>query len=187
MTSARAHPKGFTYEDYLLFPEDGKRHELIEGEHIVTPAPREKHQRVSIRLASALHAHVDARGLGNLYAAPFDVILSDRDVVQPDLLLVTTAHGDRITERGVRGAPDLVVEITSETTRRVDEIVKRKLYEGYGVEEYWVVDPEVETVKVYRLTDGTFTRVAELTREASDTLTSPLLPGLELPLDAIFR
>lgn len=185
--SVKARLAGFTYEDYLLFPEDGRRHELIGGEHVVTPSPSQRHQRTSINLASALHAFVESSNLGSVFAAPFDVVLADSDVVQPDILFVSKAHAERVGERGVRGAPDLVVEITSESTRRTDEVVKRKLYEASGVAEYWVVDPEIETVKVYRERDGRFTRVAELSREDDGTLTSPLFPGLGIPLTAVFR
>jgi Uma2 family endonuclease len=184
--SARAHPTGFTYDDYLLFPEDGQRHELIDGEHAVNPAPNLKHQKVALRLAMALQSFVAEKESGEVYIAPVDVILTERDVVQPDLLFVATEHLDRLTERGVRGAPDLVVEITSETSRRMDEVVKRKLYEAHGVAEYWVVDPVVDTVKVYRLADAKLSRVAELSLEEAGVLASPLLPGLEVPLAKLF-
>ncbi len=184
--NARARPTGFTYEDYVLFPNDGKRHELIEGEHVVTPAPGTRHQRILANLLTGLRPFVLAEHLGEALPAPVDVVLSDRDVVQPDLLFVSTEHLERLTDRGVRGAPDLVVEITSETSRRMDEVVKRKLYEAHGVREYWVIDPDLDVIKVYRLAETSFVRAAELSLEANDTLTSPLLPGLELRLATIF-
>ncbi len=176
--SAREYPASFTSKEYLLFPDDGRRHELIGGEHIVTPAPSRRHQRIATRLVRLLDAHVDERSLGEVYVAPFDVNLSDRDVVQPDLLSVAAAHLDRITESGVRGAPDLVVEIVSASSRRTDEVLKRKLYEAFRVQDYWVVDPEIQVVKVYHLRDGRFVRTAELSVDAGSTLSSPLLPGL---------
>ena len=177
----------FTYDDYLLFPDDGRRHELIDGEHYMTPSPSERHQRISFNITHHIAAYFDQRPLGRLYAAPFDVVLSKTDVVQPDLLFVSAAKSSILTAQNVQGAPDLVVEILSETTRRTDEIIKRKLYEHFGVQEYWIIDPELETIKVYRIAGQGYQRVAELSREADDTLATPLLPDLRLPLSKIFE
>ncbi len=184
--SAPASALRLTYDDYLLLPEDGRRHELIDGEHIVTPAPSRTHQEIVSNLLVELRGLARREHLGTVIPAPFDVVLSAEDVVQPDLVFVARAHAERLTERGVRGAPDLVVEVTSESSRRVDEVLKRKLYEAYGVDEYWVVDPETESVKVYRRRDARFERVAELTLEREDVLSSPLLPGLAIPLTTVF-
>ena len=186
MTAPKFQTK-FTYEDYLLFPDDGRRHELIDGEHFMTPAPTFKHQRVSSKLHKLLSVFVDERQLGFVLAAPFDVVLSDLDVVQPDLLFISTARSSLITEKNIHGAPDLVIEILSESTRKTDEIIKRKQYERFGVSEYWIVDPELETVKIYRLSNQGYARAAELSKEAADTLSTPLLPGLQIPLTAIFE
>jgi Uma2 family endonuclease len=119
-----------TYEDYLLFPDDGKRHEIIEGDHHVTPAPKTQHKRVSVNLATAMASFAKEHSLGLVLTAPCDVILSGENVVQPDLLFVSTARAGIVTEDNIRGGPDLVVEIISETTRKKDEVTKRKLYEG---------------------------------------------------------
>lgn len=186
MDSRASHVK-FTYEDYLLFPDDGKRHELIEGDHYVTPAPKTKHQRISANLLERLHHHIKKNRLGQLFAAPTDVVLSALDVVQPDLVFIGAARASIITEANINGSPDLVIEILSETTRKTDEIIKRKLYERYGVKEYWIVDPELETVKVYRLIEQRYDRVAELRHETNDGLTTPLLPDLHLPLGEVFE
>ena len=177
----------FTYEDYLLFPNDGKRHEIIDGDHFMTPAPNIKHQRVSGNLFNALRNFLKGRRSGEAFAAPCDVILSDEDIVEPDLLFVSAARGAIITEKNIQGAPDLVVEILSDGTRKTDEIVKRKLYERYGVREYWIVDPELETVKIYRLTDQGYVRAAELARETNEALSTPLLPGFQAPLAEVFE
>ena len=177
----------FTYEDYLIFPDDGKRHELIDGDHYVTPSPTFRHQRVCSNLHRLLSSFVHEKRLGHVLTAPFDVVLSDLDVLQPDLLFVTSARTPIITEKNIQGPPDLVIEILSETTRRTDEVIKRKQYERFGVSEYWIVDPELETVKVYRLTGQGYQRTAELAKESSDTLSTPLLPNLQLPLPAIFE
>lgn len=178
---------GLTYEDYLDFPEDGLRHELIEGDHAVTPAPSTRHQRIVRRLFRHLDGFVTGGDLGEVFVAPYDVLLSEADVVQPDLLFVAREHLDRITAAHLRGAPDLVVEIVSEATRRRDEVTKRHLYERHGVVEYWVVDPVIETVKIFRPgPEGRYVREVELSLEADGVLTSPLFPGFELPLGEIF-
>ncbi len=176
-----------TYEDYLHLPEDGKRHELIDGEHYVSPAPSTKHQAASMNLSRILGGFVREQRLGRVYAAPTDVVLSDVDVVEPDLLFVAAARAEIITEKNLRGAPDLAVEILSETTRRTDEVTKRHPYERFRVTEYWVVDPELETVKVHRLAEAGYRREAELPVEAGDALTTPLFPGLAIPLAEIFE
>jgi len=121
--------------------------------------------------------------VGRVFAAPFDVILSDVDVVEPDLLYLSRQRLAEIeTSPWVKGAPNLVVEIGSPSTRKRDATVKRRLYERFGVEEYWVVDPELDTIHVYRRTSDRYERTAELTLEQDDVLTTPLLPGLDLPL-----
>ena len=176
----------FTYDDYLLFPDDGRRHELIEGDHYMIPSPSERHQRIAMNLSGALWQHLVTRHIGRAYAAPFDVVLSTIDVVQPDLFYVSSAKVSIVTNRNILGSPDLVVEILSETTRKTDEIIKRKLYERFGVQEYWIIDPEIETIKVYRMTAQGYHRTAELSREADDTLSTPLLQDLTLALKNIF-
>ena len=176
-----------SYEDFLGFPEDGKRHELIDGEHYVTPSPFVRHQILVSRLLRALADHVDEQDLGLVLPAPMDVVLSEHDVVEPDLLFVSRERSNRITEANVQGAPDLVVEILSPGTRHRDEITKRHLYEAHDIREYWIVDPELETVKVWRRSGSGFERSAELSVEEGDTLTTPLLPGLEIPLSWLFE
>lgn len=177
----------FTYEDYLLFPDDGRRHELIGGEHYVSPSPRKKHQDSSGNLYRILSLVIYENKLGRLYHPPFDVILSAEDVVQPDLFFVSQKRCSILKDEGVVGAPDLVIEILSESNRKTDEIVKPRLYERAGVLEYWIVDPVLETVKIYRLDGGAYERVAELSSEAGDRLETPLLPGLAIPLAQIFE
>ena len=175
-----------TYEDYALFPDDGRRHELVDGEHCVSPAPSLLHQAILGSLLFALKLYLRTQPLGQVFAAPTDVVLSKNDTVQPDLLFVSNERAAILAERNVQGAPDLVVEIMSETTRRMDEVTKRKLYERFGVAEYWVVDPALENVKVYRRQGGFFQAPAELSLESGHTLASPLLPGLGIPLADLF-
>ena len=182
-----------TYDDFVLFPDDGKRHELIDGEHYVTPSPNTKHQRVSVNLTGLIWSFLQQQPLGQLFAAPFDVVFSHFDVVEPDLIYLSHARAAAIlTEKHIRGVPELVIEIGSPSTRRRDETIKRQLYERAGVSEYWVVDPELDVVRVYRRPVTAqpaecFERACELTLEAGDLLTTTLLPGLELPLSSVFQ
>jgi Uma2 family endonuclease len=176
-----------TYDDFLLFPDDGQRHELIDGEHYVTPSPNAAHQVIVGNLHFALRGHLEIHPAGQLFLAPFDIVFSEFDVVEPDLLYITAARrGDILTKQNVRGAPDLVIEVGSPGTRRRDETIKRRLYERDGVSEYWIVDPDLEVVRIYRREDGSYGRPRELSREAGDVLESPLFPGLSLSLDTIF-
>ncbi len=175
-----------TYVDYLLFPEDGQRHEILDGEHYVTAAPYLRHQRILLRLALVLGPFIETHGLGQLFLSPVDVLLSRHDIAQPDLAFVSNQRLPILTDRNIQGAPDLVVEILSASTRRADESVKLDIYERFGVEEYWLVDPSRDAVTVYRLDSGHFSKAAELSAKGEDSLTTPLLRGLEISVAHIF-
>ena len=174
----------FTYEDYRHTPDD-KRYELLDGDLIMAPAPNLGHQDVAAKLGWRVMRFVEQRNLGKAFPAPCDVVLSNTDVVQPDLLFVSRerAHillgGDN-----VQGAPDLVVEILSPSTASRDKTLKRSLYARHGVLEYWLVDPNVQTVDVMVLGDGGLKTVAVYGKD--QTLTSPMLEGLAVDLDEIF-
>jgi Uma2 family endonuclease len=130
-----AERRRLTYDDFLLFPDDGMRHELIDGEHYVTPCPNTRHQELA----------------------------------------------GRLTRQNVQGPPALVIEIQSPSTRKRDETIKRQLFERGGVREYWLVDPDDNTIRVFRRTAaGELPPVADL--GVDDTLTTPLLPDFALPL-----
>ena len=177
-----------TYDDFVHFPDDGKRHELIDGEHYVTPAPNQKHQVIVGNVHLAIASWLEGHPVGRIFLSPFDCVISDTDVVEPDLLFISSARVPEIlTAQHVRGTPDLVIEITSRGTRRRDETIKRRLYEQSGAQEYWVIDPEIDVLRVYRREGALFTRPVELSRESGDLLRSPLLPGLDLPLVRVFR
>ncbi len=177
-----------TYDDFLLFPDDGKRHELIDGEHYVTPSPNTSHQRVSGRLHLLIATWLEDHPLGEIFYAPFDIVFSQFDVVEPDLLYISrTRAPDILTSKHVIGAPEIVVEIASPGTRKRDETIKKGLYDRSGVVEYWVVEPDLRVVRVYRRTDQGFARAATFSSEAGDVLETPLLPGLQIPLSRVFR
>lgn len=177
----------FTYEDFLLFPDDGTRHELIDGDHFVTPAPTTRHQRISLRLSTAIKVFLKDNPAGELFVAPCDVVLSDVDVVEPDLLFVASSRQSIITERNIQGPPDLVVEILSDSTRKTDETIKRKLYERYGVTEYWIIDPDLETIKIHRKGQDGYALPETLAREHDDQVTTPLLSGFQVSLVELFE
>lgn len=174
----------FTHKDYRTLPENGKRYQVVEGELIMSPSPKKKHQQSLIMLVRKLAEYVEQRRLGSVFCAPFDVVLSDCDIVQPDILFVSDKRRDIITEDNVKGAPDLVVEILSESTRKLDKGAKRKLYEKHGVKEYWMVSPEGETIEVLTLTTDGYTTAGLYGK--SHTLTSPLFADLRLVLAEIF-
>ena len=177
-----------TYDDFVLFPDDGKRHEIIDGEHYVTPSPNLRHQRISGNLYWLIRAYLETHKIGEVFYAPLDVVFSNYDVVEPDLLYVSHARSAEVlTTLNVQGAPELVIEIASRGTRRRDETIRRRLYERSRVVEYWVVDPELDVVRVHRREADGFARVVEISRERGDSLTTPLLQGLELQLSEIFK
>lgn len=180
-------PRKLTYEDYLLFPEDGRRHELIDGEHFVTPAPSRKHQVVSFNLSRLIGNFLEENPLGEALAAPFDIVLTKEDVVQPDLVFVSNDRSGIWTEKSVEGAPDLAIEILSDGTRQKDENRKLRLYERFGVREYWVFDPALETARIYRRRGDHLLLVRELSKAADDILETPILSGLRIPLAKVFR
>lgn len=171
-----------TYEDYANIPGD-ERYELIDGELILAAAPNEIHQRVSKRLLSRLLA-AEEQGLGWVYDAPFDVVLSDTEVVQPDLLFVSKDRADIITPANVQGAPNLVVEILSPSTAQRDWTQKRELYAKYGVQEFWPIDPEAGMVWVLSLRNGEY-EIAGIYEEGQ-MLISPTLAGLTIDLGYVF-
>ncbi|HET9768252.1 MAG TPA: Uma2 family endonuclease [Thermoanaerobaculia bacterium] len=174
-----------TYEDYLLFPEDDDlRHELIEGEHEVTPAPGRWHQHSLQNLNRILDRFVHQHGLGWVYFAPFEVKLSNWSAVQPDLLFVSRAREGAFSERGIEGPPDLVIEALSPSTRKRDQTRKLALYEKHRVPEYWILDHERKRLLVYRLRGERYDPPEELAALA--VLRSPLLPGLEISLAELF-
>lgn len=177
-----------TYDDFVLFPDDGQRHELIDGEHYVTPSPNTKHQCIVGVLHGLIWGYLESHPIGQVFSAPFDVVFSVFDIVEPDLLYLSRESAAKaLTPDNVKGVPDLVVEIVSKATRKRDETIKRQLYEQSGVSEYWLVDPKIERVRIYRNEGAQFASPVELTRAAGDVLTTPMLPGLELPLARVFR
>ena len=171
-----------TYADYLALPGD-ERYELLDGELVLVASPNEPHQRAAKRLAWQL-LPVEEQGLGQVYFAPFDVLLSDTEVVQPDLMFISQEREEIITHANVQGAPDLVVEILSPSTASRDWTRKREMYARHGVKELWIVDPEARIVWVMLLRDGDF----ELTGVYGEgqSFSSATLEGFTIDLDETF-
>ncbi len=172
-----------TYADLASYPDDGLRREIIDGELIVTPAPRLRHQEVLARLHLIFGNHVAASGGGKVFFAPVDVVLSDSNVVEPDLLFIADEQTDLMTEANVQGAPALVVEVLSQP--RIDRVRKRDLYARFGAAQYWIVDPDADRVEVYRLGGDERYPKPEIF-EPGETLTYERLPGLRVDLAQLF-
>lgn len=172
-----------TYDDYANLPGD-ERYELIDGELILVASPSERHQWTATRLYRQMLLAEDM-GLGWVYFAPFDVVLTDNDVVQPDLLFISRESADILTEANVQGAPDLVVEILSPSTSRLDRTRKRDLYERHRVNEVWLVDPEERKMSVLLLRNGKLEVIGEYGEGQS--FNSPTLDQLKIELDDVFQ
>ena len=175
----------WTYKEYSLIPEDGKRHEIIDGEHYVSP-PFVPHQDLVVELTVRLGGFVKAHRLGRLLVAPTDVLLSPYDIVQPDLLFVSNERAAIVELKNIQGAPDLVIEILSPSTNRLDKVLKLDAYERCGVQAYWIFDRARQGVQPYERTDDWLLPRPFLSADAGDVLTSSLLPGFELPLAELF-
>ncbi len=172
-----------TYADYAALPDDGHRYQLLEGELVMTPSPNLWHQEISIQLASELLRYVQTRGLGRVFAAPLDVTLDDRNVLQPDILFVSKERSGILQGGRVVGAPDLCVEILSPGTQRIDRVRKLELYARFGVTHYWIVDLDTRTIEEYVLA-GEVYRVRSIT--AYDAPFRPAaLPGFEFRLSVV--
>ena len=190
MSSVTAARTGWTYRDLVALPEDHLRHELIDGEHVVTPSPTTAHQAISLNLVRLLLPYLDRHRSGRLLYAPFDVRLSMFTVLVPDLVYFTAERFARVVnEKHATAAPDLVVEILSPGTRRRDKGRKRAVYDREGVQEYWIVDPDARSMTVLRRprAGAGLTDVATTTAVVGDVLESPLFPGLRIPLRDVFR
>ena len=172
-----------TYQDYANLEGD-ERYELLDGELILLPSPNTAHQTVSIALASRMHSFVKEHDLGQVFHAPFDVLFTDTDVVQPDLLFVSNEREHIRTPANIQGAPDLIVEILSPSSSRRDWRDKRGLYASHGVKEYWIVDPANRIVWVMLLRDGAL--VEQGAYGEGDTVTSTTLEGFSFSLDEVF-
>jgi Uma2 family endonuclease len=171
------------YDDLAGMPDDGLIREILDGVLFVTPSPVPMHQRVAKRLARQLEQYFEARGLGEVFQAPLDVILGPHDVAEPDLLLVTDPA--LVTERAIEGAPTLVVEILSPSTASRDRIIKRRRYAATGIEEYWIVDIDRQRIECLTLTEAGYS--LSVAAERDETLVHRRWPDLTIHLAHLWR
>ena len=175
----------YTYADYEALPSDGRRWELIDGDFEVTPAPAPSHQTVSRRLQFQLMQQLEETGVASVFDAPIDVILSDSDVLQPDLAIVRTSRLHLVSGRGIEGPPDIVVEILSPSSRVMDRRVKPRTYARHAVPEYWIVDGEIGLVEIDRLGAEGF--ALDMRFDRASMLVTSSFPEVKVDLLRVFR
>ena len=173
----------FTYDDLCQMPDDGKRYEILEGELAVSPSPKTKHQRVVKRMVAFLSRAQDA-GFGEAFVAPLDVVFDAHNVTEPDAFFISTERSAIVTEDNIQGAPDLVVEVLSGSTRGRDVGAKLRIYARHRVAHYWVVDPDAQTVQPYEWQENGYREKGLL--RVGDLLTCPLFPTVSTDVAALF-
>lgn len=178
-------PRAFTQADYFSLPESAPRYELIDGELIMAPAPNRKHQNILMNLSLILNTWAHETKSGKVYVAPFDVVLSNNNVHQPDMVYFSPDRLHCLTDQGAEGAPALTVEILSPSTAHYDRDVKREIYARTGVEELWIIDPATDTIQTYRLQENAV--LPKATLRGKQSIQSPLFPGLIISLEAVFE
>ncbi len=176
----------WTYEEFAQLPDDGNRYEVIAGELYVTPAPRSLHQIIGSRIDRAVGAFVEQHDLGEMAVGPIDVLFGEGDYLQPDLVFVRKDRLDIIKDRGVEGAPDLIIEVLSPGTAKRDRGIKRERYAHFGVPEYWVVDPVARRIEIHRLRKG-IEQPVEIAGASLDWQPIPGGPKLTLDVAHLFR
>ncbi|HYU17771.1 MAG TPA: Uma2 family endonuclease [Chloroflexota bacterium] len=174
----------FKADDIWEAPEDGNRYEVIDGELLVTPAPSWGHQVASAGLFLRLGTYVRRRRLGQVVSAPTGVALDEETAVQPDLVYVSRERAGIISERGLEGAPNLVVEVLSPSTQARDRGIKMRRYAAAGIPHYWLVDPSARTLEPYRLGERGYESGGVY--GAGTTFRPELFPGLEIPIDELW-
>ncbi len=172
-----------TYDDYLRAPE-GIRYELLEGELRMTPSPSTRHQTILKRLGIILVEQLEKKGLGEVFIAPFDIVLSEHNVVQPDILFISKDRLGIVDKANAKGPPDLVIEILSPSSQSWDRVSKRRVYSLYGVREYWLVDPEAKTIEVAFRISGSLTTNGVY--GAGETASSVIFGELKAPVSSVF-
>lgn len=173
-----------SYADLQQAPEDGRRYELYDGEVFVVPAPMPRHQLVLLNLEDLLRAYTTAHG-GAVLVSPIDILFSDYDVLQPDLVFFSPPRARLIQlDEPIRHAPDIAIEILSPSTAATDRGKKMQMFARYAVPECWIVDPIARTIEVYRLEGAAYVLVQAAS--AAENVRSATIAGLELPAERIF-
>lgn len=175
---------GLTAADFAKLPEGPPYYQLINGDLYMSPSPRRKHQKILIKLINRIGNYLEGNNIGEAYIAPSDVAINDDNVYNPDIYFVSNARRNQLTEQGCDGAPDLVVEVLSKSTARLDLGPKREVYAEAGVIEMWIISPSAQTIDIWRLQEDATKPAQKFT--AKDSLASPLLPGLTIDLAEVF-
>jgi Uma2 family endonuclease len=174
-----------TAEDYRALPEGGQQYQLIEGDLYMSPAPNRFHQDISRNIGLIIGNYLVAHPIGKVYNAPFDVYLNNDNVFQPDFVFVARQNYGVLTDAGVEGIPDLVIEILSPGTAKLDRNLKQRVYAQCGVKEMWLVDPDVTTVAVYYLQQNPTQPAAVYS--TADQFTSSFFPELVFSVADFFQ
>ncbi|MBX3072177.1 MAG: Uma2 family endonuclease [Thermomicrobiales bacterium] len=182
MTAVLQLERPYTVDDLKDLPEDGMRYEIIGGELIVSPSPSTKHQRASMNLSLLVAGYVRQRGIGEVFAAPYDVVLGTHNVLEPDLLVILNEQADLVTDAHIVGAPALVIEIISPSSRSIDRVRKSATYADHGVQEYWIVDPDTESVLAQKLVNGVYQPIPP----TAGLIHSEVVAGLFVDPGAVF-
>lgn len=181
MKVSTGHPTlPMTYHEYALLPQDRNRYEVLDGELYMTPSPSYLHQHIVTCLASILLQHASAHDLGVVLTAPMDVLLSETNIVQPDILFIRAGRVPARDAKNITVAPDLIIEVLSPSSVEQDRLDKKAVYARHGVSHYWIIDPEPRTLEMYTLSGAQYQLHAEFRGDA--TATSPLFPELSIPL-----
>lgn len=181
--------KKITYSEFRQMEFDDNDpyiYELINGILMKKSAPQPRHQRISGNINDLMRQFVKKNALGEVFYAPIDVFLDEENVPQPDLVFVSNARASIVNDReGILGVPDLVVEIISPSSMRLDRVVKKELYEGFSVPEYWLIDPKNEAIEVFAFQNGRYKSVA-FANDLNEKIASTVLAGFEVLLSDIF-
>jgi Uma2 family endonuclease len=183
-TSLVPEPIKLNYQDFCALPDDGRRYEILDGDLYMSPSPDIAHQRIARRMVRILLEHVERFAIGEVFLPPCDVVLNEHDIVEPDLIFVSTANASIVGEKNIQGAPDLLVEIVSPSSSIRDRREKRNLYARCGVEWYWIIDPKARTVLELRHVDGAYAPVA--LHESGATFRPGLFPQLAIDLNGLW-
>lgn len=186
LTKKIPQPKLLTYEDYVkLTPPDSGNFELLNGRIFFMASPKPSHQEISSLLNTYLGIYIISNKLGKLFAAPMDVVFSEHDTFQPDLLFITKERLNIIGENKIEGTPDLVVEILSPSNDSNEMSYKKHIYESTGVKEYWLINVEKQTLTLYKQIDNELRWQKDI--QKNEVLKSEVIKDFELDLNKIYE
>ena len=179
--------KRWTYDDLLAMPEDTAIREIFDGKLFVSPSPFLRHQRIVGRLYAAIFNYLEEHPIGEVFVAPLDTVFSLDNVCDPDVFFVSHERSSILTNKHVHGSPDFVIEVLSEFNAKNEKVRKLAIYERFDVTEYWIVDPEANTIRVFRRDGKALPLVSELAASAGDVAVTAMFPGLTVDLAELFR